>query len=205
MQPANRFVQVKERSDLKVASDVIQLVNAPDVFTPAHCAVVEVIDAELRTGFLPGELVVVAAGELSAFLMEAGQQVIVLPARAIQARYERAGTLIPQGRRLIVKRDQATMQRLVMGEKSRLILPDRVAGGLSASGAKDPTANGRAQDIQTALYCPIIARGPKALAQFIVGDIVAFSPTVDVADITVRGQQYFVVDSRDVFGGWPNA
>lgn len=201
MIPLNKFVQVKERGDLKVASQFIETINSPDVFTPSHCAVVEVVDS--NTGFSPGELVVVAAGSLSAFLVEDGQQLIVLPAHEVQARYnERDGVLIPLGRRLVVQKDDDLMKELVLGEKSSLVLPPSVLSGLSISGEKQPKKDDRKEDVQTGLYCPIVSRGPKASDRLKVGDVVAFSPTIDVAQLTVRAETYFVVLSEDVFGYW---
>lgn len=200
MIPLNKFVQVKERGDLKVASQFIETINAPDVFTPAHCAVVEVVDSDV--GFKRGELIVVSAGSLSAFLVEGGQQLIVLPAHEVQARYSQEGVVLPLGSRLVCKQDSARMQKIVLGEESRILLPETVLGGLSISGEKNPRANQRKEDVQTGLYAPVVARGPKADKRIYVGAVVAFSPTIDVAQLMVKGDTFYVVDSKDCFGMW---
>lgn len=199
----NGRLLVREREDRKMASDLIETVTNIDVFTPAHCSVVEVIAAGKGTGFDRGDLVVIAAGDLSSFLMLDGQQVITLPARAVQARYNPDGTLIPQGRRIITQHDPEVMRKKVLAQESRILLPGSIQSrGLSASGDKNPNRNGRKEDVQTVLYSPVVAVGPQA-KNIAIGDIVIFSPTVDVAELMLKGKTFHCVDSRDVEGRWP--
>lgn len=196
----NRRVVVRERPDVRVASDIIQTVNAPNVFTPAFCAVVEVIESD-SPAFESGELVVVSAGELDAFVVEGGKQNIILLASTVQAKFSPDGALLPLGDRLVTRKDSKVMQELVMGRESRIIRPDF---NMSASGEKDPRKGGdRKEDVVTAIYSPVVARGPAADPRVAIGDIVAFSPTLDVAEITVRAHTYHVVKSEDLLGYWP--
>ena len=199
----NGRILVRERNDRKIASDFIETITNIDVFTPSHCSVVEVVGAGHGTGFARGDLVVVAAGDLSAFLLLDGQQFITLPARDVQARYNPEGTLLPAGRRIITQLDPEIQRLKAMPAGSRLVMPGGIERkGLSASGDPNPNRSGRKEDVQTVLYSPVVAVGPLA-KNISIGDIVIFSPTVDVAELLLKGKTYHCVDSRDVEGRWP--
>lgn len=197
----NRIL-VKERDDRKMASEFIETLTSLDVYTPAHCAVVEVVASAMRE-FPVGSLVVIAAGDIANFLLIDGKQLISIPPRAVQAHYSREGTLIPNGRRIVCKKDSEIMRHFAFGAESPILMPS--IHGLSSSGDKQPNKDGRTSDVQTVLYSPVIAKGPECRKDIRLGDVVIFSPTVDVAELLLKGQTYHVVDSRDVEGRWPQS